>query len=142
LYAYLGDLAEAQDVVQEAYCKAYAAWRRVSRDDDPVAWVRRAAWNLATKGCRAPRRPLRGSRQVRVEPERLALVQALATISHQQRRAVVLRHLAQMSVAEIAAQEGESVATVTAWLVQGQAKLAERLGDASATKSTTNQKGN
>jgi RNA polymerase sigma-70 factor, ECF subfamily len=43
LYLYFGDLHAAQDVVQEAFCRAYARWRTVSRYDDPVAWVRRVA---------------------------------------------------------------------------------------------------
>src|SRR5690606_39076909 len=52
LYAYLGDRQEAQDVVQEAFCRAYARWSSVRDYDDPVAWVRRVAWNLATSHVR------------------------------------------------------------------------------------------
>lgn len=35
VYAYFGDLHEAQDVVQEAFCRALARWRQVSGYDDP-----------------------------------------------------------------------------------------------------------
>jgi RNA polymerase sigma-70 factor (ECF subfamily) len=48
LTAYCGDLSQAQDLVQEAFCRAFSRWSKVSRYDDPVAWVRRVAWNLAT----------------------------------------------------------------------------------------------
>ncbi len=65
LTAYCGDLAQAQDLVQEAFCRAFARWPRVSRYDDPVAWIRRVAWNLAPPaaggGCGRPRRGCTGS---------------------------------------------------------------------------------
>jgi hypothetical protein len=48
LFAYTSDMAAAQDVVQEAFCRALARWKRVSVMDDPAAGVRRVAWNLAT----------------------------------------------------------------------------------------------
>src|SRR5262249_60675469 len=47
LSVHTGDLAEAQDVVQEAYTRALARWSTLSTYDDPAAWVRRGAWNLA-----------------------------------------------------------------------------------------------
>jgi hypothetical protein len=50
LYAYTGDVGVAQDVVQEAFCRALARWDRVGWFDDPLSWVRKVAWNLATKG--------------------------------------------------------------------------------------------
>jgi len=55
LFAYFGDRQEAQDVVQEAFCRAWVRWRRVSAYDEPVAWVRRVAWNLATSNRRRAR---------------------------------------------------------------------------------------
>lgn len=47
LRAYTGDLDQAQDLVQDAFCRALARWEKVSGYEDPVAWVRRVAWNLA-----------------------------------------------------------------------------------------------
>src|SRR5262245_44097437 len=55
LHAYVGDLTEAQDLVQEAFCRAYTRWDQVAEYDDPVAWVRRVAWNLATSRWRRQR---------------------------------------------------------------------------------------
>jgi DNA-directed RNA polymerase specialized sigma24 family protein len=43
---------EAQDVVQEAFCRALTQWREISTYEEPVAWVRRVAWNLATSQIR------------------------------------------------------------------------------------------
>lgn len=135
LYAYLGDRAEAQDVVQEAYCRAFARWKKISGYDDPVAWVRKVAWNLATSRFRRQRTAINFLRRQREEhhdgpsPDRVALVRALATIPAQQRKAVVLHYLAQLSVAEIAQQEGVAEGTVKSWLSRGRAALSARLAD-------------
>ena len=58
LHLYFGDRQEAHDVVQEAFCRAYARWRTVSRYEDPVGWVRRVAWNLALSRWRRTRTAL------------------------------------------------------------------------------------
>src|SRR3954469_20302771 len=47
LFVYTGDLGLAQDLVQEAFCRALRRWSKVSAYDDPVAWIRRVAFNLA-----------------------------------------------------------------------------------------------
>jgi RNA polymerase sigma-70 factor (ECF subfamily) len=138
LYAYFGDRQEAQDVVQEAFCRAYSRWRTVSTYDDPVAWVRRVAWNLAVSRWRRARTALGFLRRQRPAdqqrdgpgPERVALIAALATLAPQQRRAVVLHYLADLPVAEIARREGVAEGTVKSWLHRSRALLAEQLGPA------------
>ena len=40
-----GDREVAADAVQEAFVKAHVRWRKVSRMDDPVGWIRRVAIN-------------------------------------------------------------------------------------------------
>jgi RNA polymerase sigma-70 factor (ECF subfamily) len=133
LYAYLGDLAEAQDVVHEALYRAFARWKQVSTYEDPAAWVRRVAWNLATNHFRKQRSALAFLRKQRTEhiegpdPDRVALTRALATLPPNHRRAVVLHYQAQLSVAEIAEQEGVAEGTVKSWLSRGRAALASQL---------------
>lgn len=135
LYAYLGDRAEAQDVVQEAYCRAFTRWKRISGYEDPVAWVRKVAWNLATSRFRRQRTASNFLRRQRVEhedgptPDRVALVRALEAIPTQQRKAVVLHYVGQLSVAEIAEQEGVAEGTVKSWLSRGRAALSAQLAD-------------
>src|SRR5260370_23824764 len=46
-YALTGDLAEAQDIAQEAFARAWQRWPTVRDCDSPEAWVRRVATNLA-----------------------------------------------------------------------------------------------
>ncbi len=136
LYAYLGDRAEAQDVVQEAFVRAWQRWARISAYDDPVAWVRRVAWNLATSRHRkiaVVRRFLSRSRppdhQPAANPDRVALVMALRQLPERQRRALVLHYLADLSVAEIARDIGVAEGTVKSWLHRGRAELARHLSD-------------
>ena len=130
LYAYLGDHAEAQDVTQEAFCRLLERWDRISTYDDPSAWVRRVAWNLATSRLRRLRtavRHLAGQREEHMpgpEPDRVALIHALATLPATQRKAIVLHHLAHLTVAEIAEQVGAAEGTVRSWLSRGRTALA------------------
>jgi RNA polymerase sigma-70 factor, ECF subfamily len=134
LYAYFGDRQEAQDVVQEAFCRALARWSKLARYDDPVAWVRRVAWNLATSRWRRTRTALRAIRRHRAEPvegpspDRVALVAALATLPPAQRRALVLYYLGDLPVWEIAEREQVPPGTVKSWLHRGRAALAAQLG--------------
>jgi RNA polymerase sigma-70 factor, ECF subfamily len=43
LFAVTGDLAEAENALQEAYARAFVRWSRVRDYDLPEAWVRRVA---------------------------------------------------------------------------------------------------
>ena len=135
LCAYTSDLAQAQDLAQEAFCRAYARWSKVVQYDDPVAWVRRVAWNLAVSRWRRTRTALTFLRKQRRDaaqvdgpnPERAALVEALGRLPDTLRRAMVLRYLADRTVADIADREGVPEGTVKSWLHRGRAALAAQL---------------
>jgi RNA polymerase sigma-70 factor (ECF subfamily) len=137
LTAYLGDATEAEDVAQEAFLRAWQRWEKVSRYDDPVAWVHRVAWNLATSRWRRvamAARVLRGQRAPEPIPaldaDRVALVAALRSLPEQQRQAVVRHYLGDHPVADIAADLGVPRGTVLSWLHRARAALATRLADA------------
>jgi RNA polymerase sigma-70 factor (ECF subfamily) len=134
VFAYFGDRQDAQDVVQEAFCRALARWKRISAYDDPVAWVRRVAWNLATSGWRRRRTALHFLRRQAApaaaagpSPDRVDLIAALATLPAAHRRATVLHYLADLPIAEIAEREGVAEATVKSWLHRGRRTLAAQL---------------
>lgn len=136
LYSYLGDWQQAEDVVQEAFCRALARWRQISRYDDPVAWVRRVAWNLATSHWRRQRTALAFLRRkvapghaAEPGPDRVVLIDALASLPAVQRRAMVLHYLADLPIAEIAGREGVAEGTVKSWLHRGRATLAAYLAE-------------
>ena len=46
IHAMTGDLAEAEDIVQEAYARAWQHWGRVSEYGNPEAWVRTVAFRI------------------------------------------------------------------------------------------------
>jgi RNA polymerase sigma-70 factor (ECF subfamily) len=136
LHAMTGDRAEAQDVVQEAYARAWQRWSTVSRYDAPEAWVRQVAWRLAVSRARRAKVGLGKLRQngpapdvPALEPDHVALVAALRQIPAEQRRAIVLHHLVGLSVAEVAAECGVPDGTVKARLSRGRNALADLLRD-------------
>lgn len=134
--AYVGSLGEAQDLVQEAFTRAIARWDKIAKYDDPAAWVRRVAWNLATSRWRRQRTAasfLSRQREQHVagpNPDRVALTAALATVPPTLRKAFVLHYIAQLSIAEIAQQEDVAEGTVKSWLHRGRALVAAYLTDA------------
>jgi len=135
LHAGIGDLAEAQDVVQEAFCRAWGRWDQLVGYDDPVSWVRRVAWNLAISRWRRARTALRFVARQRVEhvdgpgPDRIALDEALARLPVKQRRAVTLFYLADLTTNEIAHECDVPESTVRSWLHRGRAALLAHLSD-------------
>ncbi|WP_409237565.1 SigE family RNA polymerase sigma factor [Streptomyces sp. PA5.6] len=134
LYALTGDHGEAQDVVQEAFVRAWDRRRSFLADEAPEAWIRTVAMRLAVSRWRRARRWVdlvrRNPPADRVPgpgPERTALVQALRTLPEAQRTAVVLHHLCDLSVEQVASETGSPVGTVKARLSRGRAALAAQL---------------
>jgi RNA polymerase sigma-70 factor, ECF subfamily len=134
--AYVGDTAEAQDLVQEAFTRAVPRWDRISTYDDPAAWVRKVAWNLATSRWRRRHTADAFLRRQRVRhvdgptPDRIALIAALATLPPKLRKAFVLHYVAELTVAEIARQEDVPEGTVKSWLHRARALVGGYLTDA------------
>ncbi|MDG4864709.1 SigE family RNA polymerase sigma factor [Streptomyces sp. T-3] len=134
LYALTGDHGEAQDVVQEAFVRAWDRRAALLAEGAPEAWIRTVAMRLAVSRWRRTRRWLelvrRHPPQDRTPgpgPEHTVLVEALGQLPEAQRLAVVLHHLCDMSVEEVAAQTGAPVGTVKARLSRGRAALARLL---------------
>ncbi|NED99762.1 RNA polymerase sigma factor [Phytoactinopolyspora halotolerans] len=142
IYAMCGDLTEAQDCVQEAFIRAWDHRRQLDRARSPEAWVRTVAWRLAVSRWRKIRRSVALTDRSRLpappqEPdvEHAALTAALRRIPEEQRRAIVLHHLCDMSVEEVAAETGAPAGTVKARLSRGRAALAVLLGDGEAKET-------
>jgi RNA polymerase sigma-70 factor (ECF subfamily) len=144
-----GDPEQAADVLQEAYARAWQRWRRVSRLDNPVAWVRTVAWRVAVSqhrrslvaADRLRRFRTSGVDQVAGSEERVDLLRALSALSAEHRRVVVLYEMAGLSVAEIAAETGVPAGTVKSRLSRARAALGASLGheyldEGSATTAT------
>ena len=134
LYGLLGDAAEAQDVTQEAYGRAWRAWDTVGAMADPEAWVRTVGWRTAANHLRhlrvvARRRFLRSDGLVAAAPnvDNVALVAALKRLDPDQRRALVLHYLLDLPVRQVAEETGVTLSAAKARLVRGRTALAELL---------------
>jgi RNA polymerase sigma-70 factor (ECF subfamily) len=136
LYAMIGDQAEAQDVVQEAFVRAWARRGKIDRNGAPEAWVRVTAWRIAASRWRRARDGSRlESMAARPEsiagptPDRIAFTDALRRVPAEQRRALVLYHLCDLTVDQIAAETGARAGTVKARLARGRAAVAPYLSE-------------
>lgn len=129
-----GDLAAAEDATQEAFAQAWVRWDRISRYDNPGAWVRRVAINKLRN---AHRSRLRGEAAVEriayevastplSEPES-DLTGALQRLPYKQRLCAVLFYVDGLSTAEVARAMGISQGSVSQHLNRARTALRARL---------------
>ena len=140
LHGMCGDRGEAEDAVQEAFVRALLKPETFAALDNPVAWLRTVAVNQV----RGRWRRLRRHRALQhlladdaepapgVSPHYVAIVRALQEIPFAQREAIVMHHIGDLSVAQIADALGVADGTVKARLSRGRAALAGLLGDPEA----------
>jgi RNA polymerase sigma-70 factor (ECF subfamily) len=136
-YALAGSWEAAEDAAQEAFLRAHREWARVGRYEQPGAWVRRVAANLAVSAFR--RRLTEARALVRLaarrqpdpplEGEAVDFWRAVRALPSRQRQAVALFYLEDWTTAEIARFLGCAEVTVRGHLHRGRAALARRLGD-------------
>lgn len=136
LLATCGQQADAEDAAQEAFTKALRNQRAFRRLDNPEAWLRTVALNHLRNGWRHRDvvRRLRGrvpgpQGPLELGPDHVAIMAALARLDPSQREVVVLHHLVDLSVAEIAETLGVSPGTVKSRLSRGRERLAPLLRD-------------
>lgn len=131
---------DPEDVAAEAFCRLYAARRRL-RDDDAavVGYLNRILVNLVRDRQRratVARRDLHllAPRALPPDPiathaDRRAVVEALARLPQRQREVVVLRFWQDLPLGEIADATGVSTGTVKSQLSRGLAVLADSLDE-------------
>ncbi|MGK4580505.1 SigE family RNA polymerase sigma factor [Kitasatospora sp. HPMI-4] len=141
LYLMTGDLHEAQDVVQEAFVRAWSRRRRLDREAAPEAWVRTVAWRLAVSRWRRARTAaqawLRHGEAPQVAgpvPDTVDLTAALQRLPPKQRLCAALFYVCDLPLAQIAAETGMAAGTVKAHLSRARAALAHHLGEPSRTE--------
>ena len=131
----LADPVLAEDAAQEAFARAYAQWRSVSVMERPAGWV----YVVALRGGRR-------QRGRRIEPpapgpepdpignflDREELEPMLLRLPERQRVAVVLRYLADLPLADVAAAMGCAVGTVKSTLHAALSRLRIELNDVEA----------
>ncbi len=101
-FALTGDLPASRSAVRDAFVAAWHHWRKVSRLDDPEAWVRPLAWRHAQR--RHSARIFHRDRKL--DPDIRATLDALAKLTLVQRKVLLLTHLTGMPLPDIAREAG------------------------------------
>lgn len=130
----VGDQDTAQELVDEAFARAWASWRTVSRHPAPKAWVVRTALNLNVSWWRRRRREvpmpdpstvadlsgIRGTSDNPIDPRVMAAVMRLPA---RQRQVVALRLVLDLDTGRTAEVLGIAPGTVMAHLGRAMAAL-------------------
>jgi RNA polymerase sigma-70 factor (sigma-E family) len=136
-YGLTGDKQLGEDLAQTALARAYASWPRVSRVDNPDAYVRKIMVNSNRSRFRKHRVPERLTGRppdtvltdpVESQDGRSALMAALMTLPYGQRAVVVLRYWMDLTEIEAAAALGCSVGNVKSQASRALAKLRATAG--------------
>jgi RNA polymerase sigma factor (sigma-70 family) len=127
------DPGRAEDAVQEAFARAYAAWDRVGSHPNPVGWVARVALNESASVARALRRERRDPPDLAgpaaERPLDAGLIRLVWGLPRRQRQVIALRILLELSTEETARVLGISPGTVTAHLHRALGSLRERIDE-------------
>jgi RNA polymerase sigma-70 factor (ECF subfamily) len=147
VFGVTGDLAEAEDVVHEAFARALSRPRTFLEVVDHEAWLRTVAINIARNRFRRRWVFDRISRTGKLwQPpdtvpgltaDHLHVLAALRALPPSVRAAIVLHHMADLPVQEVADSLGAPVNTVKSWLVRGRRTLARTLADERDERSAT-----
>jgi RNA polymerase sigma-70 factor (ECF subfamily) len=142
MLAYLGEREEALDVTQEALLAAFRAYAKFRGQSDPFTWLYRIAVNIAKKRFRRRRRreelqvhhqavgegagevDLRTPEAELLEREKARLLrEAISQLPEDQREAIILAYVDQMSYEEIARVQECSLGTVKSRIHRGRLAL-------------------
>jgi len=131
----------AEDQVAEAFARAWASWRKVSRHPAPRAWVVRTALNTGASWWRRRARELPladhdvaapGSARTGLDA---AVLTALRRLPARQREVIVLRVFLDLDIETTARQLGIAPGTVRAHLSRAVTALRNELAQANTTEA-------
>jgi RNA polymerase sigma-70 factor (ECF subfamily) len=142
-FALTADLAEAEDVVQEAFARVVARPRQFLAATSPESWLRVVVLNVARTRyrrrwlfdhlVRAGRIEASPASVPGLTPDRVAVLAALRRLPPATRETIVLHHVADLPIGEVADLLGVPVGTVKARLSRGRAALARLLNEDTTT---------
>jgi DNA-directed RNA polymerase specialized sigma24 family protein len=101
-YCLTGDLASSRTAVRDAFIVAWHHWRKVSRLEDPEAWVR----ERACRGAQRRHTAKLWHREKGLDPETKATLDALGRLSMTQRRVLLVTELTSTSLSDMAREVG------------------------------------
>jgi len=125
----VADRALAEDLVAEAFARAWASWPKVSRHPAPAAWVVRTALNTRVSWWRRRRREVALTGHDRVQPADegsgvdATLLAALRRLPPRQREVIMLRVWLDLDTETVAGTLGISARTVAVHLSRATATL-------------------
>lgn len=131
IHALTGDLQASQDIAQETFIRAWKKWSVLRDYENPEAWSRHVAHNLSVGRWR--RLTVRRGRAVESQPVgepevgHLDVAAALRHLPRDQRNAVIMFGVLDMSIEQIAAELMVPTGTVKSWLSRGKSQLRSRL---------------
>jgi len=126
-----GDLAAAEDATQDAFAQAWLRWNRISRYENPGAWVRRVAINKLRNAHRSRLRGEAAMERLNTGVSTTAsmpepnpdLVLGLQRLPYKQRLSAVLYYVDGLSTAEVAQVMGISQGSVSQHLNRARTAL-------------------
>lgn len=134
--AVTGDATEAEDAVMDAFVRLMGQWDKVSRYDDPEAFVRKIALGMVSNRRRKIRNGLRAVLQHGPAPDvqpptadRIDIHRAMAVLSRPQREVIVLTDLG-LDIESVARQLDIPLGTAKSRLARARAALAPQLREA------------
>ncbi|MCS0638271.1 SigE family RNA polymerase sigma factor [Streptomyces sp. LP05-1] len=134
LYVMTGDFHEAQDVVQEAFVRAWDRRHRLRQGPGPEAWVRTVArrlavsrWRRVLRGRQLGRRSTAATSVEGPDPGMVDIAAALRRLPLRQRHCAALFYVCDLSVEAVAAETGLAVGTVKSHLSRARATLTSYL---------------
>jgi RNA polymerase sigma-70 factor (sigma-E family) len=127
-----GDPVLAEELVAEAYARAWTSWPAVSRHPAPQAWVIRTALNVRVSWWRRRRREVEYTGQDAVAAAQTAgvdaaLMRMLMRLPARQREVIALRVFLDLDTESTAQVLGIAAGTVKAHLFRAVAALREQL---------------
>lgn len=136
-----GSRSEAEEVAQDAYVRLLPQWSKVRSYDDPESWVRVVAVRLLISRQRRAKVATLGLRRLAGRAQQHQLHQpeltstadlvsaALRTLPVSQRAVVILHHVMDLSVEQVALELRVPAGTVKSRLSRGRAALAPLLSE-------------
>jgi RNA polymerase sigma-70 factor (ECF subfamily) len=144
-----GDRQESQDLVQEAFLRAWRDWERVSTLERPQSWLRRVIYNLAVNRWRSLSTRRDHERLVRHEAVsqetgvgHLDVMRALQSLPMKQRQALMLVAIDDLTTAQAAHEMGAKESSVRVWVSRARASMGHLLNlDAAPAAGTSDHDG-
>ncbi|MCC5951436.1 MAG: sigma-70 family RNA polymerase sigma factor [Acidimicrobiia bacterium] len=134
-YSLTGSRTAAEELTQEGFLAAHRSWDRISRYDDPAAWVRRVVANRAVSTVRRRVAEAKAVTAVgrqpqahdELAPEASEFWEQVRRLPGRQAQTIALHYLEDRPVAEIAQILDVSAETVKVHLHRGRKALAVAL---------------